>query len=87
MRVSYLELYNEELCDLLSTDDTSKIRIFDDAAKVGITFPQGLDSRTFKRLNGFHFSFANAVDQRVNHGQRSINLWRRTLINLILDML
>ena len=27
MRVSYLELYNEELCDLLSTDDTVKIRI------------------------------------------------------------
>lgn len=33
MRISYLELYNEELCDLLSTDDHVKIRIYDDVNK------------------------------------------------------
>uniref|UniRef100_A0A336LMR6 CSON012993 protein n=1 Tax=Culicoides sonorensis TaxID=179676 RepID=A0A336LMR6_CULSO len=43
MRVSYLELYNEELCDLLSTDDTVKIRIFDDSTKKGSIIVQGLE--------------------------------------------
>lgn len=43
MRVSYLELYNEELCDLLSTDDTVKIRIFDDVTKKGSVIVQGLE--------------------------------------------
>lgn len=43
MRVSYLELYNEELCDLLSTDDSVKIRIFDDSTKKGSVIVQGLE--------------------------------------------
>lgn len=33
VRVSFLELYNEELCDLLSAENSSKLRIFDDAAR------------------------------------------------------
>ena len=34
VRVSFLELYNEELFDLLSTgEDSSKIRIFEDSAR------------------------------------------------------
>lgn len=43
MRISYLELYNEELCDLLSTDDSTKIRIFDDSTKKGSVIIQGLE--------------------------------------------
>ncbi|KAH8297530.1 hypothetical protein KR054_001868, partial [Drosophila jambulina] len=43
MRISYLELYNEELCDLLSTDDMTKIRIFDDSTKKGSVIIQGLE--------------------------------------------
>ncbi|KAL9898288.1 kinesin-like protein Klp61F [Glossina fuscipes fuscipes] len=43
MRVSYLELYNEELCDLLSSDDSIKIRIFDDSTKKGSIIIQGLE--------------------------------------------
>lgn len=43
MRVSYLELYNEELCDLLSTDDSAKIRIYDDVSKKGSVIVQGLE--------------------------------------------
>jgi kinesin family member 11 len=43
MRVSYLELYNEELCDLLSSDDSVKIRIYDDVAKKGSVIVQGLE--------------------------------------------
>ena len=34
VRVSFLELYNEELFDLLSvTEDNSKLRIFEDASR------------------------------------------------------
>ena len=34
VRVSFLELYNEELFDLLSTtDDNTKLRIFEDSAR------------------------------------------------------
>lgn len=33
VRVSLLEIYNEELFDLLSTDDTAKLRIFEDSAR------------------------------------------------------
>ena len=34
VRVSFLELYNEELFDLLSTgNDNSRLRIFEDAAR------------------------------------------------------
>uniref|UniRef100_A0A1A9VMW9 Kinesin motor domain-containing protein n=1 Tax=Glossina austeni TaxID=7395 RepID=A0A1A9VMW9_GLOAU len=43
MRISYLELYNEELCDLLSSDDSTKIRIFDDSTKKGSVIIQGLE--------------------------------------------
>ncbi|XP_055389957.1 kinesin-like protein Klp61F [Condylostylus longicornis] len=46
MRISYLELYNEELCDLLSTDDSVKIRIFDDSTKKGSIIIQGLEEVT-----------------------------------------
>lgn len=43
MRVSYLELYNEELSDLLSSSDFTQIRIFDDASKKGSIIVQGLE--------------------------------------------
>ena len=33
VRVSLLEIYNEELIDLLSTDDSAKLRIFEDSAR------------------------------------------------------
>ncbi|KAF4519419.1 hypothetical protein B566_EDAN008646 [Ephemera danica] len=43
MSVSYLELYNEELIDLLSPiDDTTKLRLFEDAAQKGSLVIQGL---------------------------------------------
>lgn len=43
MRVSYLELYNEELCDLLSSSEATNIRIFDDANKKGSIIVHGLE--------------------------------------------
>ncbi|XP_058796802.1 kinesin-like protein Klp61F isoform X2 [Phymastichus coffea] len=47
VRVSFLELYNEELFDLLSpNDDASKIRIFEDTAKKGAIIIHGLEEVT-----------------------------------------
>lgn len=43
MRISYLELYNEELCDLLSSNDVTQIRIFEDPNKKGAIIVQGLE--------------------------------------------
>lgn len=43
MRVSYLELYNEELSDLLSSSDVTPIRIFEDPNKKGSIIVQGLE--------------------------------------------
>ncbi|XP_046743354.1 kinesin-like protein Klp61F [Diprion similis] len=47
VRVSFLELYNEELFDLLSpNDDTSKIRLYEDASKKGAVIIHGLEEVT-----------------------------------------
>ncbi|XP_076678863.1 kinesin-like protein Klp61F [Andrena cerasifolii] len=47
VRVSFLELYNEELFDLLSTnDDASKIRLYEDASKKGAIIIHGLEEVT-----------------------------------------
>ncbi|XP_033632588.1 kinesin-like protein KIF11-B [Asterias rubens] len=44
VRVSFLELYNEELFDLLSAqEDTQRLRIFEDAARKGSVVIQGLE--------------------------------------------
>lgn len=43
MRISYLELYNEELSDLLSSNDITQIRIFEDPNKKGAIIVQGLE--------------------------------------------
>lgn len=40
VKVSFIELYNEELKDLLSADDTTKLKIYDDANKQGRTTTQ-----------------------------------------------
>lgn len=47
VRVSYLELYNEELFDLLSSqEDATRLRIFEDAARKGSVVIQGLEEVT-----------------------------------------
>ncbi|XP_028390814.1 kinesin-like protein KIF11-A isoform X2 [Dendronephthya gigantea] len=44
VRVSFLEIYNEDLFDLLgSTLDSQKLRIFEDSARKGSVFVQGLE--------------------------------------------
>ncbi|XP_076240537.1 kinesin-like protein Klp61F [Calliopsis andreniformis] len=47
IRVSFLELYNEELFDLLSpNDDGSKIRLYEDTSKKGAVIINGLEEVT-----------------------------------------
>ncbi len=44
MRVSFLEIYNEELFDLLSPgEDQSRLRLFEDTARKGSVVIQGLE--------------------------------------------
>ena len=44
VRTSFLELYNEEIFDLLSAqDDTTKLRLFEDSTKKGSVIVQGLE--------------------------------------------
>ncbi|XP_023709668.1 kinesin-like protein Klp61F isoform X3 [Cryptotermes secundus] len=52
VRVSFLEIYNEELLDLLSpSDDSSKIRLFEDATKKGSVIIHGLEEVTVHNKN------------------------------------
>ncbi|KAK0090601.1 hypothetical protein PV325_010567 [Microctonus aethiopoides] len=52
VRVSFLELYNEELFDLLSpNDDASKIRLYEDASKKGAVIIHGLEEVTVHNKN------------------------------------
>jgi kinesin family protein 11 len=47
VRVSFLELYNEELYDLLSAiDDTTKLKIYEDSTRKGSTIVGGLEEIT-----------------------------------------
>ena len=49
VKISFLELYNEEIFDLLSSvDDTSKLRLYEDAQKRGsviIQVPSGIKGK------------------------------------------
>ncbi|XP_025994445.1 kinesin-like protein Klp61F [Solenopsis invicta] len=52
IRVSFLELYNEELFDLLSpSDDASKIRLYEDASRKGSVIIHGLEEVTVHNKN------------------------------------
>lgn len=47
VRCSFIELYNEELRDLLATDENTKLKIYDDTSKKGhsTTMVQGMEER------------------------------------------
>ncbi|XP_033252406.1 kinesin-like protein Klp61F [Drosophila miranda] len=64
MRISYLELYNEELCDLLSTDDSPKKRIFDDSTKKGSVIIQGLEEITVQSKDDFYKLLEKGKERR-----------------------
>lgn len=50
VKCSFIELYNEELRDLLPVDDTVKLKIYEDAQKKGnsATMVQGMEERYIK---------------------------------------
>lgn len=50
VKCSFIELYNEELRDLLSMDDSAKLKIYDDASKRGhmSTVVQGMEEKHIK---------------------------------------
>lgn len=50
VKCSFIELYNEELRDLVSVDDTTKLKIYDDAQKKGhgATLVQGMEESYIK---------------------------------------
>ncbi|OAA68823.1 kinesin heavy chain [Cordyceps fumosorosea ARSEF 2679] len=50
VKVSFIELYNEELRDLLSVEETAKLKIYDDASRKGHagTMVQGMEEKHIK---------------------------------------
>ena len=54
VKCSFIELYNEELRDLLSVDDNVKLKIYDDASKKGhmATMVQGMEESHIKTAAG-----------------------------------
>lgn len=50
VKCSFIELYNEELRDLLAADDTTKLKIYDEANKSGrtTTLVQGMEESHIK---------------------------------------
>ncbi|KAM0556744.1 hypothetical protein ACHAPJ_005803 [Fusarium lateritium] len=50
LKCSFIELYNEELRDLLATDDGAKLKIFDDTSRRGhaSTIVQGMEEKHIK---------------------------------------
>ncbi|KAL9625579.1 MAG: hypothetical protein Q9160_000292 [Pyrenula sp. 1 TL-2023] len=53
VKCSFIELYNEELRDLLSADDNTKLKIYEDGNKKGnhATFVQGMEESHIKTAN------------------------------------
>lgn len=53
VKCSFIELYNEELRDLLSIDETAKLKIYDDASRKGhaATVVQGMEEKHIKNAS------------------------------------
>lgn len=65
VRVSYLELYNEELFDLLSsTEDNSKLRIYEDVTRKGSNIVNGLEEVTVYNKNEVYKIMAKGQEKR-----------------------
>lgn len=48
VKCSFIELYNEELRDLLAADDNTKVKIFEDSTKKGAIVIQGMEESFIK---------------------------------------
>ncbi|SCP04216.1 kinesin-5, putative [Plasmodium ovale] len=66
IRVSYLEIYNEELCDLLSsTSDTNKLRIYEDVTNKskGLNVDK-LEERSINSFEEIYYIICSAIRKR-----------------------
>ncbi|KAK1125677.1 hypothetical protein K0M31_005227 [Melipona bicolor] len=65
IRVSFLELYNEDLFDLLSTNsDASKLRLYEDASKKGAVIIHGLEEVTIHNTSEVYKILKKGADKR-----------------------
>ncbi|CAH0731302.1 unnamed protein product, partial [Brenthis ino] len=65
VRVSYLELYNEELFDLLSaSEDNSKLRIYEDVTRKGANIVNGLEEITVYNKNEVYKIMAQGQERK-----------------------
>ncbi|XP_015428672.1 PREDICTED: bipolar kinesin KRP-130-like [Dufourea novaeangliae] len=65
IRVSFLELYNEELLDLLSAnDDGSKIRLYEDTSKKGAVIIHGLEELTVSSKSEVYRILQQGLERR-----------------------
>ncbi|XP_050360680.1 kinesin-like protein KLP2 isoform X1 [Nymphalis io] len=65
VQVSYLELYNEEMFDLLSSSvDNSKLRIYEDVNKKGANIVMGLEEITIYNKNDIYKILAQGQERK-----------------------
>nr|XP_037280677.1 LOW QUALITY PROTEIN: kinesin-like protein KIF11 [Rhipicephalus microplus] len=65
IKVSFLELYNEELFDLLSAhEDTSRLKIFEDSSRKGSVIIQGLEEITVHNREEVFFILQKGAAKR-----------------------
>ncbi|CAB3233053.1 unnamed protein product [Arctia plantaginis] len=65
VRVSYLELYNEELFDLLAaSEDNSKLRIYEDVTRKGSNIVNGLEEITVYNKNEVYKIMAQGQERK-----------------------
>ncbi|XP_076299090.1 kinesin-like protein Klp61F [Lasioglossum baleicum] len=65
IRVSFLELYNEDLFDLLSaTDDNSKIKLYEDTSKKGAVIIHGLEEITVHNKSEVYKILEKGLERR-----------------------
>ncbi|KOX79827.1 hypothetical protein WN51_11438 [Melipona quadrifasciata] len=65
IRVSFLELYNEDLFDLLSTNsDASKLRLYEDVSKKGAVIIHGLEEVTIHNTSEVYKILKKGADKR-----------------------
>ncbi|XP_076652186.1 kinesin-like protein Klp61F [Halictus rubicundus] len=65
IRVSFLELYNEDLFDLLSSsDDGSKIKLYEDTSKKGAVIIHGLEEITVRNKSEVYKILEKGLERR-----------------------
>lgn len=64
MRASYLELYNEELSDLLASGEMNQIRIYDEPNKKGSIIVQGLEEIPVHNTSDVYKLLAKGQERR-----------------------